>query len=232
MSLSSTRRDGRQANQLRPLAAEQGILNRADGSARFVQGNTSVLAAVYGPAPAKSARSERADGATVDVNFKPESGITTYADAEREALLRRSLEEVILRSRYPRAVVSIIIQVIVDDGSVLSATLNAATMALLNAGVEMTGMALSVTCCITSSAAGRSVFLDPCKSEEGEAAATVDVATLSAGGGVLSCRAVGLMSREEYFACCEAATQGTTAVRSFVRLSAEQKVNREAETLR
>lgn len=123
-------------------------------------------------------------------------------------------------------------QVIVDDGAILSAALNAATMALLNAGVEMTGLALSVTCCITSSINGRSVLLDPCKAEEAEAAATAAVATLSAGGGVLSCRAVGLMSREEYFACCEAAVLGTTAVRSFVRLSAEQKVTREAATLR
>ncbi|CAM9432677.1 unnamed protein product [Scytosiphon promiscuus] len=166
--MEATRRDGRKANQIRPLAAEQGILNRADGSARFVQGNTSVLAAVYGPAPAKSVRMERAEGATLDVNFKPESGISTPADAEREALLRRSLEEVVLRSRYPRAVVSVIIQVIVDDGAVLSAALNAATMALLNAGVEMTGIALSVTCCITSAPASktspgnRSVLLDPC----------------------------------------------------------------------
>ena len=123
-------------------------------------------------------------------------------------------------------------QVIVDDGAVLSAALNAATMALLNAGVEMTGMALSVTCCITAPVSGRSVLLDPCKAEEIDAAATAVVATLSAGGGVLSCRAVGSMSQEEYFACCEAASLGTTAVRSFVRLSAEQKVNREAETLR
>lgn len=125
-------------------------------------------------------------------------------------------------------------QVIVDDGAVLSAALNAATMALLNAGVEMTGIALSVTCCITSATASttRSVLLDPCKSEETDAAATAAVATLSAGGGVLSCRAVGSMSREEYFACCEAAALGTTAVRSFVRMSAEQKVNREAETVR
>lgn len=90
---------------------EQGILNRADGSARFVQGNTSVLAAVYGPAPAKSARMEKPDGATVDVNFKPESGMASAVDAEREVLLRRSLEEVILRSRYPRSVVSVVIQV-------------------------------------------------------------------------------------------------------------------------
>ncbi|CAM9644402.1 unnamed protein product [Hapterophycus canaliculatus] len=232
-----TRKDGRKANQIRPLAAEQGILNRADGSARFVQGNTSVLAAVHGPAPAKSVRMERAEGATLDVNFKPESGIPLAADVEREALLRTSLEEVVLRSRYPRTVVSVVIQVIVDDGAVLSAALNAATMALLNAGVEMTGIALSVTCCITSAITStnpgiRSVLLDPCKSEETDAAATVAVATLSAGGGVLSCRAVGSMSREEYFACCEAAALGTTAVRSFVRMSAEQKVNREAETVR
>lgn len=126
----------------------------------------------------------------------------------------------------------VFLQVIVDDGSVLSAALNAAAMALLNAGVEMTGIALSVTCCIAASGSGRRVMLDPCKAEEGEAAATAVVATLSAGGGVLSCRAEGLMSREEYFACCEAAALGTTAVRSFVRLSAEQKVNREAETIR
>lgn len=114
----------------------------------------------------------------------------------------------------------------------LSAALNAAAMALLNAGVEMTGIALSVTCCITTASASRSVILDPCKAEEGEAAAVAVVATLSAGGGVLSCRAVGAMSREEYFACCEAAALGTTAVRSFVRLSAEQKANRESETIR
>lgn len=120
---------------------------------------------------------------------------------------------------------------IVDDGSVLSAALNAAAMALLNAGVEMTGIALSVTCCITANVS-RSVMLDPSKAEEVEAAATAVVATLSAGGGVLSCRAVGAMTKEEYFACCEAAALGTTAVRSFVRLSAEQKVLRESETIR
>lgn len=108
---ATRRRDGRSDNQIRPLAAEQGILNRADGSARFLQGNTSVLAAVYGPAPAKVARLEKADAATVDVNFKPESGITSPADSERELLLRRSLEEVVLRSRYPRCVVSVVIQV-------------------------------------------------------------------------------------------------------------------------
>lgn len=106
-----TRGDGRKANQIRPLAVEQGLLNRADGSARFVQGNTSVLAAVYGPAPPKAVRMEKLDRARVEVEFKPESGASSSEEAEVELLLRRSLEEVVLLSRYPRCMVSVVIQV-------------------------------------------------------------------------------------------------------------------------
>lgn len=45
---------------LQPLAlslkCEFGLLERADGSARILQGATSVLAAVYGPAEVKASR--------------------------------------------------------------------------------------------------------------------------------------------------------------------------------
>ncbi|CAM9319830.1 unnamed protein product, partial [Phaeothamnion confervicola] len=69
-ALSGLRSDGRRGNLLRSLYAEQKALHRADGSARFVQGNTSVLVAVYGPAPSKVARRERPDRATVDVTWR------------------------------------------------------------------------------------------------------------------------------------------------------------------
>ena len=39
--------------KLGSLSCEFGLLERADGSARVVQGATSVLGAVYGPAEAK-----------------------------------------------------------------------------------------------------------------------------------------------------------------------------------
>lgn len=106
-----TRRDGRAVNQIRPLAVEQGPLNKADGSARFVQGNSSVLAAVYGPAPARAARMEKLDRARVEVEFKPESGISTPAEADLALLIRKSLEEVVSLSRYPRCVVLVVLQV-------------------------------------------------------------------------------------------------------------------------
>lgn len=43
------RTDGRRANELRKLQCEVGVLAQADGSAFLSQGNTKVLATVYGP---------------------------------------------------------------------------------------------------------------------------------------------------------------------------------------
>lgn len=42
--------------KLRPLQCELGVLQRANGSARVVQGETAVLAAVYGPAEVKASQ--------------------------------------------------------------------------------------------------------------------------------------------------------------------------------
>jgi ribonuclease PH len=42
------RRDGREAAQLREMNCELAVLERADGSARFHQGKTRVLAAIFG----------------------------------------------------------------------------------------------------------------------------------------------------------------------------------------
>ena len=44
------------APHMAELRCEFGKIGRADGSARVVQGHTSVLAAVYGPAEAKVSR--------------------------------------------------------------------------------------------------------------------------------------------------------------------------------
>ncbi|XP_015706029.1 exosome complex component RRP46 [Coturnix japonica] len=59
---------------LRPFSCEQGPLSRPDGSATFVQGDTSVLAGLYGPAEVKGSR-ESPDRATVEVMLRPKVGL-------------------------------------------------------------------------------------------------------------------------------------------------------------
>ena len=44
--------------ELRPLSCELGLLERADGSARVLQGGTSVLCAIYGPAEVKVSKED------------------------------------------------------------------------------------------------------------------------------------------------------------------------------
>lgn len=41
--------DGRLPNELRKIQCEIGVFSQADGSAIFSQGNTKVIATVYGP---------------------------------------------------------------------------------------------------------------------------------------------------------------------------------------
>ena len=44
--------------RLREMRCELGLLERADGSARLTQGETSVLCAVYGPAEVKVSKEQ------------------------------------------------------------------------------------------------------------------------------------------------------------------------------
>ena len=65
--------DGTLPRSNRGLACERGLLNRADGSAKWTQDSSSVLAAVYGPRQAQL-KNEDAEHAVVEVVFKPRSG--------------------------------------------------------------------------------------------------------------------------------------------------------------
>ena len=49
MMVYDKRLDGRKPDELRPIIAKAGVIERADGSAYFKIGNTAAYAAVYGP---------------------------------------------------------------------------------------------------------------------------------------------------------------------------------------
>lgn len=118
VAITQHRQDGRASNELRPFAAEQGALFRADGSARMSHGSSTVLAAVYGPGQARNWRTEKEDKATLDVSFKLEKGILTSKEKEYEQILRETFTPIVLTDTFPRAVISIVVQVIEDNGSI------------------------------------------------------------------------------------------------------------------
>ncbi|KAG8471910.1 hypothetical protein CXB51_036456 [Gossypium anomalum] len=156
------REDGRSQNQLRPLACSRNILHRAHGSASWSQGDTKVLAAVYGP-KAGTKKNENPEKACIEVIWKPKTGQIGKPEKEYEMILKRTLESICILTVNPNTTTSIIVQVVNDDGALLPSAINAACMALVDAGIPMKHLAVAICCCVAKSGY---VILDPTKLEE------------------------------------------------------------------
>eukprot|EP00899_Mesostigma_viride_P021612 jgi/Mesvir1/29452/Mv23028-RA.1 len=130
------------------MMCERSLLNRADGSARWSQDLSCVLVAVYGPRsiPPNKANSERA---LLEVIVKPKAGVGGAPEREMEYVLQECLEHAILSKMHPNCLISIIVQMVHDDGAALSCAINAASMALVDAGIPVRCMLASVTCVLS-----------------------------------------------------------------------------------
>lgn len=56
---------------------------------------------------------------------------------EMASFIRQTFEQVILTSQFPRSQIDIYLQIFQHDGGVLQSCINAATMALIDAGIPM-----------------------------------------------------------------------------------------------
>ena len=168
--LTAGRRDGRSLLEMRPMVAALEWISQPDGSARLQLRQTDVAAAVYGPTecPMSKQDSERVH---IHVTFRRRDAgpITETVATAREAVARNDitklLQEVLLGIMHPRKAVIVNIHVLYDDGSVLAAAVNAAVLALLDAGVSMRHVP-TAACVSTKNGA---LFVDPLRSEESEA---------------------------------------------------------------
>ncbi|KAF3788563.1 Exosome complex exonuclease RRP46-like protein [Nymphaea thermarum] len=157
-----SRADGRSQNQLRPLACSYSVLHRAHGSARWSQGDTIVLAAVYGP-KAGTKKNESPEKASIEVIWKPMFGPIGKAEKEREMILMRTLRSICLLNVHPNTTTSVIIQL-------LTCAINAACAALVDASIPLKYLSVAVCCGVTDKGL---VMFDPTKIEEEELQATV-----------------------------------------------------------
>jgi exosome complex component RRP46 len=133
---------------LRPMACEQGIIHRADGSARMCVGDTVVIAGVYGPRGVRGGKvGSDVDAPLVAVAF---SGATlsagTLADREMEVIVQNIVMGAIVASVSPRTEVSVIVQIVHDAGSVLPCAINAVCLALMDAAIPLHYMFAGLTC--------------------------------------------------------------------------------------
>jgi exosome complex component RRP46 len=182
-----------------------------------------VLVAVFGPLPIGSKKAQ-IDKATVEVIFKSESGQSTHYDGEQSSLVRSTVEAMILRALHPRTMISVIVQVLSSDGSLLAAAINAASLALVDAGIQCSDMLAAVT--LAEDADGR-VLVDPTRDE---AAAATNLLTAAFGAkhsGVVLSDTRGLFaSTAAYLERTVQARTACTSLLGFFRLLLKQRVSK------
>ncbi|BDA40664.1 Exosome complex exonuclease RRP46 homolog [Coccomyxa sp. Obi] len=224
------RNDDRTPLHIRTLTCERGPLSRADGSARWAQGGTSVLASVYGP-QSTAARKEDPEKMVVEVLFKQQTR-SVGSDLERqyEHTIRGTVEGVIQAAQNPRTAVSITLQVMSDDGALLACALNAACAALVDAAVPMTSTFVAASVALDQECG---LLLDPTKEEEAAARATgcfaFPASVKEPGGkivtladGLLTCVSTGLMKTQDYLSMLDLAKKGCERVAAFAKLSLDK----------
>ncbi|XP_072287339.1 exosome complex component RRP46 [Pyxicephalus adspersus] len=207
---------------LRMSGCELGLLSRPDGSANFLQGATSVLAGVYGPAEIKVSK-EMHDKATVEVMVRPKVGLPAIQEKSQEQLIRETCESVINGTLHPRTSITIVLQIINDDGSLLSCCLNAACMALIDAGIPMRGLFCAVTCALPVEDL---LIVDPNLKEQKESRAVLTIAMESMEKKVLTVSSRGTYSAEEFQQCVGAAWVSASDIFQFYKDSVKRKFSK------
>jgi exosome complex component RRP46 len=229
------RPDGRSENTLRPLSCQLGTLQNCDGSSIWKSGHTAVLAAVHGPIAPRQVQYESASGCIVSVVIKWGGSTSngTY-DPEWESFLTQQLSACIVTESYPRSVISVVLQIINADGSVLAAALHAAVSALMDAAIDMKYLPTAVTCYCTSvakaqptrSPAVSTIQLDPTMDEEQSAQAVLVLVFLPKGNNdlLLGCYTTASMrlSGTRLLGCCSVASRAVSAIQAFWRLAIEK----------
>lgn len=180
ISLDGLRVDGRRPGEVRKVRAKCGALENADGSASFALGNTRVLATVYGPRDIVGASSRTAESLSVQAEYHVagfagagRGGRRGRRSIEGAEVLRRVFEGVVAGRGGGGKEVCLTVEVLQDDGGSLMAAVNAASLALVDAGVPLRDVAVG---CAVGWVDG--VFcVDLCGAERG-AGAEVSVVTL------------------------------------------------------
>ncbi|OCK79774.1 ribosomal protein S5 domain 2-like protein [Lepidopterella palustris CBS 459.81] len=156
-SLALLRLDGRRWNELRRIHAQISTQAAADGSSYLEMGNTKVICTVAGPAEGRTGGAARG-GAGSEAKIEVEIGFAGFSGVDRKRrgrgdkrtaemchTLQTAFSSLLLTHLYPHSTISISIHILSQDGSVLAASINAATIALIDAGIPMSDYLVACT---------------------------------------------------------------------------------------
>ncbi len=226
------RLDGRKVDELRPIKFEVGVLNRADGSCYLEMGGNKVVAAVYGPREVHPRHMQKST--TAIVRYKYNMASFSVEDRKRPGPDRRSsevskvsrqaLEPVVFVEKYPRSAIDIFVEVLQADAGTRAAGINAASVALADAGIPMKSL-------VSACAVGKvddTLVLDLNKDEDNYGQADMPIA-ITPDGNITLLQMDGHLTSDEFKIGLEMAKKGCADIYELQKAALMAKFSQDTE---
>jgi len=174
------RADGRKEDEIRPIVMEAGVIPNARGSAMVKMGKTIAVAAVYGPRMMHPRHKQLSDRASLNATYTMVPFSCTdrirpgYSRRSIEIckVTRQALEPVVFLEEFPKSAIDVFINIISANAGTRTAGINAASLALADAGIPMRDLVASVA----AGKIGKDYVIDLAGKEEEETFCDLPVA--------------------------------------------------------
>jgi exosome complex component RRP41 len=221
------RADGRAFDELRPLKIESGVLPNADGSAYIEMGRNKILCGVFGPREMHPKHQARPNEAVLRCRYHMapfsvdprRSPAPSRRDQEISMVIRSALEPAVFLERYPRASIDVYIEVLEADGGTRCASINAAAVALVDAGIPMKDL---VAACAVGKIDDK-LIVDLGDYEDKKGQSDMPVAYMPKLGKVTLLQMDGIMTAEENETALNLAIEGCKKVYEVQREALKKK---------
>jgi exosome complex component RRP41 len=221
------RSDGRKVNETRKVTIKTGVLKNADGSAYIEFGGNKILAGVFGPRDVHPKHMSNPDTGILRVRYHMEPFSVTErkkpAPSRREIeiskVIKEALEPAVMLEQFPRTAVDVFLEVLQADGGTRCAALDAASVALVDAGIPMRDL----VCACASGKAADTLILDVNNEEDQAGQADMPIGYMPNLGQITLLQLDGVLTPDEFKKCVEIGIDGCKQVYEIQKNSLREK---------
>lgn len=233
MNENGIRCDGRKIDQIRNVSIKVGVLKNADGSAYIEFGKNKILAGVFGPRDVHPKHMADQDSGILRCRYhmspfsvtERKNPAPSRREIEISKVIKEALQPAVMLKDFPRTVVDVFIEVLQADGGSRCAALDAASVALVDAGIPMRDM---VSACAAGKVADK-IVLDVNDEEDKEGQADMPVAYMPNLGKITLMQLDGILTADEYKKCLETAIGGCKQVYEIQKKSLMERYFKNGE---
>ncbi len=208
--------DGRTIDEPRRIMIKAGVLKNADGSAYIEFGNNKIIVGVYGPRDVHPKHLADTDSGILRCRYhmspfsvdERKSPAPSRREIEISKVIKEALKPAVMLERFPRTVVDVFIEVLQADGGSRCAALDAASVALADAGIPMRDMVSA----IASGKVADTIVLDVNNEEDQAGQADMPVGYMPNLGKITLIQLDGVLTQDEYKKCVQTAIDGCKLV--------------------